>query len=206
MRLNREERWVEFDAEVCAIEDAASGVPFYLEQAVCTWNTREHESIFATSAKPSTIHAGLLLLGAQPGSPGSWAERTDGQFVPINPTGDMVTIEVRFIRDSGVSESFELARFIQTIPIDKETESQIKWVFAGSRERVRRSGESSVLYEADLTGTVVGLSSFGTEVIAPTRFHSPDLATQPALWIADFSELPVAGTPAVIRVQLGSKG
>jgi len=67
VRVNLTDRYVEFDAEAVAIEDPDVTVPLYLELAVCLWNTKEHESLFATAARPSNIHAGLLLLDARPG-------------------------------------------------------------------------------------------------------------------------------------------
>ena len=43
----------------------------WLEQAVCTPETRTHESIFAILAEPSELHAALLVAGGLPGEPGA---------------------------------------------------------------------------------------------------------------------------------------
>lgn len=43
-----------------------------LEMLVCLKQTKEHESVLAVSTKAQIVHAGLLALGAQPGSPVRW--------------------------------------------------------------------------------------------------------------------------------------
>ena len=41
----------------------------WLEQVACMVGTREHESLVVVEAKPSEVHAALLLLGLEPGTP-----------------------------------------------------------------------------------------------------------------------------------------
>jgi hypothetical protein len=43
-----------------------------LEMLVCLKQTKEHESILSVDAKAQIIHAGLLALGAKPGTPVRW--------------------------------------------------------------------------------------------------------------------------------------
>ncbi len=59
----------------------------WLEQVACSPNSREHESLVVVKAKPSEIHAALLLAGFEPGSPGTWSYIDDAlQFT--QPAGD----------------------------------------------------------------------------------------------------------------------
>ena len=41
----------------------------WLEQVACAPATREHESLVVVNAKPSHIHAALLMAGFEPGTP-----------------------------------------------------------------------------------------------------------------------------------------
>ncbi|MFM8699279.1 MAG: YdjY domain-containing protein, partial [Phycisphaerales bacterium] len=60
LSVDRERREVVVDAEVACNRG-------WLEQAACRAGTREHESLLAIQNPPSTIHACLLLAGAEPG-------------------------------------------------------------------------------------------------------------------------------------------
>lgn len=57
-----------------------------LEMLVCLKQTKEHESILSLDAQARTVHAGLLALGAKPGTPVNW----DPEFQP--PTGQEIQI------------------------------------------------------------------------------------------------------------------
>jgi hypothetical protein len=51
-----------------------------LEMLVCLKQTKEHESILSVDAKAQLIHAGLMLLGAEPGSPAKF----DPEYKPAS--------------------------------------------------------------------------------------------------------------------------
>ena len=53
------------DGEVCLQKGP-------LELLICPWNGKLHESVVRVHSKPSTIHAGLLAIGGEPGSPVSY--------------------------------------------------------------------------------------------------------------------------------------
>jgi hypothetical protein len=203
VRVNLVEGWVEFDAEVCAIDDPDVTVPLYLEQAVCSWNTREHESVFATDVRPSMIHAALLLAGREPGTPGDWAENMDGSLDPIQATGEPLTVTVLWTDAEGVSREEPLRTFVAFGP-DADSDLDIddlSFVFSGSRTVPgRRPTDPVEIYAADFEGTIVGLSSFGTETVAPTVLHHPDLFREPAIWIANFATIPAPRTGVRIRL------
>jgi hypothetical protein len=67
-----------------------------LEMFVCKAQTKEHESVLAIDADAYLIHAGLLALGAQPGTPA----RFDETFHP--PTGQKIDIYVSWTGEDGV--------------------------------------------------------------------------------------------------------
>ena len=72
----------------------------WLEQVVCVRNTRDHEAILVVDVLPSQVHAALVLLGLDSGTPGYWRfEEMEGEIRPrvsrIQPEGDQVRVTVR---------------------------------------------------------------------------------------------------------------
>eukprot|EP00913_Durusdinium_trenchii_P006317 g5929.t1 len=91
VRVDAARRVVEFDGIVpidCHHEDTPD---VYLEVIACTKGTREHEALVMTEARPSHVHAALLLIGLTPGAPGAPAGRGEGA---IEPSGDAVRVEI----------------------------------------------------------------------------------------------------------------
>jgi len=128
-------------------------------------------------------------------------EDLPGQFTPVQPTGQAVNVAVHWRTADDEPKHAPITRFIS---IDPEAQrpinpAELEWVFAGSRVVTPRTLDRE-FYEADITGTIVGLSSFGSEVIAPTVFHSPELAIEPALWTADFEYTLPPRTAVTIRI------
>ncbi|MFG0259307.1 MAG: YdjY domain-containing protein [Phycisphaerales bacterium JB041] len=201
VRVNEELRTLEFDAEV-AIDCHHPETPdVYLEVICCTPDTREHESLVVTTVAPSSIHAALLALGGEPGRPGGWRREGD-TVLPVVPEGDRV--RVWFItRDAdGVLTLDTPAGWI----VHRETRRPLTstglesgWVFAGSRMREYRGRE---VYDADGTGQLIGLHTFGSETIAWTRVESPEASVQEPLWLADRDVVPAIGTPVTVRVSI----
>ena len=68
-----------------------------LEMLLCTSQTKEHESIVTIDAKAQVIHAGLLALGAKPGSPVQFQP----QFRP--PRGQQIAIFMNWVDENGKS-------------------------------------------------------------------------------------------------------
>lgn len=66
-----------------------------LELLVCLKRTKEHESILAVDAQAQIIHAGLLAIGAKPGSPVRWQP----EFQPA--TGQPIDIFFTWTDDDG---------------------------------------------------------------------------------------------------------
>lgn len=63
--IDKERSRILLDGEVCL----QSGP---LELLICPWNGKLHESVIRVHSKPSTIHAGLLAVGGEPGAPVSY--------------------------------------------------------------------------------------------------------------------------------------
>lgn len=199
VRVDRAARTVEFDGEVpidARTPDSKGRHPLiYLEQIACTPDTREHESLVVTPARPSHIHAALLLIGLEPGAPGAWAQQ-DGTLVFSPPTGDGIRIEFVTVGDDGDERVEPALSWVRHARTGARPPNRV-FVFAGSRVMDRpRAGT----YDADMSGTLIGLATFGTETIAFPEDISPEQSVQEPVWIADPERTPPRGT--LVRVRL----
>jgi len=167
----------------------------FLELIACTPDTKEHEVLVVTPARPSHVHAALLLLGLEPGEPGSFS--WDGEtLVAHDPEGPSVRVDLAYIDEDGnevVEPAWSWVRNEET----GETLPERNWIFAGSRFIDRGYGER---YDADGTGTLIGLTTFGSETIAWPQTISPDSGVAEPVWIADPQRTPPYATPVTIRL------
>ena len=184
MTIDRAAREVVVDAEVACNRG-------WLEQAVCRAGTREHESLLVIDVPPSRVHAGLLLIGLQPGTPGTWKPGPDGTtVVRTPPEGEAIEAWV----ESGGKRT-PLSAWI-TDPVRGRAFPEHPWVFAGSRTRARPSEKGGgTQYVAEATGSVVGIVTFGDEVVAFREVISDRVDTDAPEWQAATERMPEPGTP-----------
>lgn len=192
--VKMDEGVVEIDAWCCL----DSG---WLEQIACAPNTREHESLVAVKALPSAVHAALLLAGLQPGAPGSW-EVVDDEVRLTAPTGDRVDVLVRY-DGQGAPVVEPIGAWI----VDAEGRADFPddpWVFGGSVMAPNPAwmdppgGEH---YVADMTGSIIGLVTFGDEVIGYSHVLSDQEAVQPPAWQVRTDHVPPVGTRVTLILQ-----
>lgn len=201
VRIDPERRLVEFDA-VVAVDCHDPETPVvYLEVICCTPDTREHEALVVTRIPPSFVHAALLAVGGEPGRPGGW--RREGEtIVPTPPSGSRVLISF-VVRDGAgrevVHDPAEWIVQLDTGRTLREVMADTAWVFAGSR--LREFGGREV-YDADGTGQLIGLHTFGSETIAWMHIESPEAAIDEPQWLTNNDLLPAIGTPVVVRLEV----
>ncbi|MBX3357772.1 MAG: hypothetical protein KF745_05020 [Phycisphaeraceae bacterium] len=191
---------VEFDGIVPIDAHDPDAPHVYLEVIVCTPDSKEHESLVMTRAKPSHVHAALLLLGLEPGAVCSW-EMRDGAVAPVDPSGPGVDITIEFANEAGEAVVIDPRAWI----VDARNGAVFPgaggtghWLFAGSR-MVKREGVE--WYDADGVGTLVGLCCFGAETVAWSRTISPDSQVDEPVWIANPAAVPPPGTPVIVRLR-----
>jgi hypothetical protein len=216
VRADLAAKTVEFDGLITPMLVKDERAPlFFLESLACSPNTREHETFIVTNARPSHIHAALLAIGLKPGAPGSWT-LTNGTLVPTPPSGDRLAVRILYADKEGrqveadpldwIVNARDKARFADSEAklAAARAEAAPGWVFAGSRivKRKQADGEEREVYDADGSGTIVGLTSFGSEVISWSRLISPDASAEEPEWIADFSRTPAAETKVRVRLRL----
>jgi len=167
----------------------------WLEQIACSAGTREHEALLVPQAQPSLIHAALLMAGFEPGAPGSWRlEGDDLRFQP--PTGSAVEILVRYDRPDGTGGTVSIEEPIRRWIRDHQGRRPFPddpWIFGGSRLVADPGGEGE-RYLADLTGSVVGLVTFGDEILGFAHVFADETAVHAAEWEADPERVPPIGT------------
>ncbi|MSR28324.1 MAG: hypothetical protein EXS03_01955 [Phycisphaerales bacterium] len=184
----------------------------WLEQLVCKAGTREHESLLAVEVPPRMIHAAMLAAGFQPGAPGRWMETQPTAaggapgLVLERPHGDRLALRVKWADSSGDHEE-PLARWVRRESGDDEDATdesfpEDHFVFAGSLVRPNPpslgKGEH---YVADFTGSVVGLVTFGDEVIAFDEVIPDRVDVAVPQWAAWTQRIPSEGTRVVLVIQ-----
>lgn len=194
--IDAEHRFIEFDGLVPIDAHDPDAPRVYLEQVVCGRDSKEHESLVVSDAKASHIHAALLLLGLEPGKPATFeADESERGWKSNPPEGPQVEVEFRWVDDTGVEHTAHPSAWI--IGLKGEAFEKGPWVFAGSRF-VARGGEER--YDADYAGTIVGLVTFGSEVLAwPKVLHNQAELEEPE-WIAHKDHVPVRGTKVTVRL------
>jgi hypothetical protein len=184
------------DVPVVEIEAWSCLEAGWLEQIACAPRTREHETLVVIKAKPSDVHAALLLAGFQHGTPGSWSFQDEAlSFTP--PTGDRLEVLVRYERDGRTVEEP-----IRSWIVDAEGRPSFPdtaWVFSGSlfAENPDWMGPGEH-YVADHTGSIIGLVTFGDEVVGFEEVFSDQQSVQPLAWQVRIDHVPPVGTPVTV--------
>jgi hypothetical protein len=162
-----------------------------LEQICCARGTREHESLLVTGAPASAVQAGLLALGMRAGRPGSWRQGAAGQLEQQPPEGSPVEVRVRW-QEAGVWREAPITAWLDD---RRPGPGAIRFVFAGSRFVNTPQGER---FAADLSGSIVGLVTFGDEVVACAQVVPDRVDVAPPRWRARGAVMPVEGTPVTL--------
>ena len=186
---------VEFEGEICINAHHPDTPDVYLEMLVTAPDSREHESLVMARIKPSNLHAALLAAGFESGAPLS----RDEQGEAVNAHGDSLVVSVAVISDTEPESGAwtPIVDWVTHIDNGPKLSGSEKWdglVFAGSRLTGRG-------YEADGTGTLISLTSFGDEVIAPRWTLSHLAEIDEPVWIANRDLLPEKGTRVIVRIQ-----
>lgn len=153
--VDRENKQVVLVGLVCQRE-----VP--LELFACLRNTKEHEAIVCLFGRAQWIHAGLIAVGAEPGSTAHFHP----QFTPA--TGQVVEIEVRW-RDGGEVRKARAQEWVRNSHTKKAMTEH--WIFAGSGLWTHPETKER-FYQAE-GGDVICLSNFpGAMLDVETRSSS----------------------------------
>jgi hypothetical protein len=167
------------------VQAEALAVDMPLEFLCVTRGGPEHESVLRTSAKPSDVHAGLLMLGLEPGQGVRFSEAKRAWLAPFGPP---VRIELEWTIDdqtTRIPAEQSMRRIRDKTPMPAAT-----WIFAGSKVDERGN------YLADLAGYMVSIVNFEFTPIDVPGLVSSDNATLE--WQYNFDLAPPAGTPVTM--------
>jgi hypothetical protein len=185
---------VEVDAWTC-LDDG------YLEQVACSPESREHESLVVVKARPSDIHAALLMAGFNAGSPGRWTY-DNNKLTTVAPTGDKVDVAVRVVLNG--KESIEPIRNWISEDRGERQFPDKPWVFGGSGFARNPKGvqpEGGEHYLADMSGSIIGLVTFGDEVVGFSKVFADEDDVQAPEWIVNSRSIPPVGTAVTLLLQ-----
>lgn len=199
--LDKAHNAIELPGRIPIMADVGDDTVVFLEQLVCTPNTREHEVLAVVSARPSHVHAALLVLGLEPGRPASWTQE-DGELIPHDPEGPELEVEFRYKDDEGVERTARPTDWVVNYNDRSQHLPDKRLIFAGSAMKKLRDGTER--YMADGEGTIVGLASFCTEVIAWPSVFSPEASRHEPEWIA-IKTMPKVDTPVTVRISIPPK-
>jgi hypothetical protein len=170
----------------------------YIEIIACTPDSKEHEALVLTRITPSHLHAALVFLGLEPGSPGLWV--WEGETLRETPaTGPRVNVQLEWT-DAGVERTADPREWVVDVRTSQrlsERDADEFWRFAGSRFETRGGRE---VYVADREGLLLGFACFSGETIAYSRMEHHDSNVQTPIWIADRTIVPAYETPVRVRI------
>lgn len=191
IKVDLKKKMIDVDAKVVLREGM-------LELVACTPDTKEHEAILSLGAKAQHIHLSLLLLGAKPGRPTPWVQLEDNTLKRLLPQGDKVKVSLVFQED-GQEVDVPISRFIVNSK-GKHTASS-EFLFAGSV--LTKLEDGRMIYEADESGNVISLVSFGDEMLVTPDPAMNDYSTLD--YFADPQNIPTEGTEVHLRLRLIDK-
>jgi hypothetical protein len=152
-----------------------------LEHLLCLKGTKEHEAVLATPAVPVRIKAGLLLTGAEPGTP----VRFLPEFRP--PTGTPIAVDVEWEID-GKTHRADARRWV----LDERSKKPlaIDWVFAGS-ELLPDPVTKKPVFTAD-DGDLITVANFASAILDLPFASTANDADR--VYAANTPEIPPRGT------------
>lgn len=147
--------WLDPQEKAVLIDGQISLREGMLEMFACTRNTKEHESIVSAKTKAYIVHAALLSLGAETGSP--------VQFVPHYkpPSGTEIEVLVRWIDERGKEQTARAQDWVRDIGTGKAMTHP--FVFAGSS--FWTDAETGKRYYQAEGGDFICVSNFGTAML-----------------------------------------
>ncbi len=158
-----------------------------LELFACVRGSKEHEAALSIPTKAAFVHAALLAVGAEPGSPVQFRPK----YVPAN--GSEIEITCIWKDAQGKRHTARAQDWVRNVKTGKSLE--YPWVFGGSRfQKNPVTGE--MYYQADADGDLICVSNFpGAMLDLPIQSTSSDAD----LLFEGFAErIPPRGTPVTV--------
>ena len=197
--IDAKDRRVDVEAVICLTEG-------FLEVVACSKNTKEHESLVAVEAKPSHMHAALLLIGAKNGNPAMSKplDKEGNRWQHFPPRGQPIKVSLVIPKEGGGTEEKPIGDFVTT----REDESglgeaahgkgKFPEVFLFTGSQFEGEGKDRI-YLADSSGHVASISTFGDELLALAGIHGQD--NEALDWQVNPETVPELGTKVILRLR-----
>ncbi len=162
-----------------------------LEMLACPVGTKEHESVVAVFSKAQVVHAGLLAIGANSGTPVAWEPKYQA------PTGSEIQVLALWKDADGKKKSIDTRKWVHELGTEKGTLST-NFIFAGSKMwKDPDTGEERYLAES---GDLICVSNFATATLDVPLNSSQ--ANSGLMFAAMTDAIPPEGTPVRLVLQL----
>ncbi len=194
IKIDRAKRQVVIESKICLRKGVLELLLCRMASDDGRWASKEHESVLHTKARPSHVHAALLLLGLTPGKPAEWIEVDDdtgGRF--MSPRGAGLKISMRFRKKDGVMTVVDAANFIKSAR-DKKAKAPKEWIFVGS-EILPGSG---YLADGRGGGYIISVANFAASVIDVPFESTQENSMQE--FIANTDSIPPLKTPVEVVI------
>ena len=154
---------------------------------MCSEQTKEHESILVTAARPRRVYEAMGLIGLEPGHPLRY-DPTTAQYTPA--TGQRLALEIYY--RNGEEDKTVAAHEWMAASGTQQSISAPGWVFCGSQTVDGK-------FAADVEGTVACVVDFKAALIGLADRHS---ARNSELWLgANTPLVPERGTPCRLVIR-----
>lgn len=193
------ERRVDVEAVVCLEEG-------FLELIACGRDSKEHESVIMVEAKPSHIHAALLLIGAQAGNPAMRKplDEEGTRWENLPPQGQPIKVSLVFTKEGEKPMERPISNFIAPSinppglreASGGENKFPDTFLFTGSMFHGEAEDRK---YIADFSGHVISVATFGDEVFSLSEIHGQDNSS--LSWQIKPGSLPQLGTKVILRLR-----
>ena len=188
--------WLDAKQGIVIVDGNISLREGVLEMFACLRGTKEHESIVSVNTRAFLIHAALVGLGADPGTP--------VEFMPMYkpPTGPEIEIFVQWRDEDGNEETVRAQDLVKDYRTGKAMTHP--FVFAGSL--FWKDPENGRTYYMAEQGDFICVSNFGTAMIDIPVESSQ--ANEERAFLAFTERLPALGTPVrlILKPKLKTDG
>lgn len=175
--------WIDREKNIVYVDGRISLRKGQLEMFACPPNTKEHESIVSVESEAFVLHAGLLAVGAEIGTPVQFAP----EYKP--PTGTKIDIDVIWKDKADKQHKVRAQDWIRDARTKKAMD--LPWVFAGSGFwKNEELGTSGYLAE---DGDLVCVANFSTAMLdVPAKLTSDNSGLLFEAWT---EKIPPLGWP-----------
>lgn len=191
-RLYKDARiWIDLKKKLLVVDGYVALRLGQLEMFACPAGTKEHESVIGLLSKAQYVHAGLLAIGAKPGSP----VKFEPTYTPAS--GSKIKIEILYVDEKGAKKRVLAQDWVRQVGTEKTLD--MDWVFAGSGMwKDPDTGTEQYLAES---GDLICVSNFSTATLdLPIRSSQ---ANSSLLFAAYTDRIPPEQTP--VRLVLSIK-